>query len=297
MERFFASIMKKRKIYALFEIGRPWNGIVLGLIALIGFFLVSVEPHLSLSLGVFFCFLLTYMAGATLNDICDVKIDMINLPYRPLQRGAITVREATLFALLLYSASLLLSFILNFQLFVGIVILTALSIAYSYPPIAMERRGLLGNITLGFVTVFIPAFTGAWVAVGTFNLPWLFWIAILFFTLFTSFLLIIKDFKDLIGDRIKGKKTFAVAVGRKTAFYISLAGIAVFFPITIFLFGLLLGNFWLFYLISIILFITLFLIEIKNIRGTRLSDERMFTNIRVIFLLFVLFILVFAIIG
>jgi len=65
------------------------------------------------------------------NDCCDIDVDRIAMPDRPLPSAALSSRDAQIWALLLFAFSAAVAFYLNIESFVVLIIATALITVYS----------------------------------------------------------------------------------------------------------------------------------------------------------------------
>jgi len=299
IERHFAKYGAESKFLSLLELGRPWNGSISGIIALLGCFLVSKEP-LSLfdAIRIFLSFLFLWMGGAIINDLQDINIDKINMPFRPLQSGRVTLSEARTFSFLLYVGGLLLALSLGFNFFALFLLFFVLTVFYSVPPISLQRRGVLSNFTMAIVFVFIPAVTGAVFVYGLVNFSVFFWMAILCLTILFGFCLIMKDFKDIRGDKRHGKKTFVVRVSLKNARWTSVIGTVMFFPLTTYFFSRLFDYQFIFALLSGVIYVFLVYIEIKDTKKyIPIEEDKRFGEVRLTLLCYVILLLIFSIIN
>lgn len=297
MERLFAELLRDRgKLGAFIELGRPWNGLILGFMTVIGAAFTSTTAiPLSSILLLFTPLFFAYIAGATVNNLIDQKVDEINMPYMPLQEGRISVNEARIFTVTFYILSIIISAIIGFKFLMVTLFFIFLSLAYSIPPLAFEKRGILGNISLGIVTILVPAYAGAVFISNSFTQGMLFWETFLAYTLLFSIVIILKDFKDIKGDTIHGKKTFVVRVGKKNAWLIVFIGTIITAPLVTYIFYSLFNNV-LFSALAGIVILTLLWLEIKFLNYDELQAERGFRHLRVIMMshVFVVFIFIFA---
>jgi 4-hydroxybenzoate polyprenyltransferase len=194
---------------------RPPLLILLGLFAMLGT-AVGGRPGdpapLLLSLLVVTGFLL---AAVAVNDLSDEAVDRVNLPddpRRPLVSGAANRRQmwatAGLGALLALAAAAVVG--------PGCVLLLAgglaLAAAYSLPPLRLAKRGALAALLLpvGYVTVpFGAGLLAAGAVPGPRELA-------LLGALYLGFIgrILLKDFRDVRGDTLLGKRTFLVRHGR-----------------------------------------------------------------------------------
>ena len=96
MERLFSKIMKKSKITSFIELGRPWNGIAVMLFSILGMLLSGeIMPNFWFVLPL--VVLLIYSGSSALNDLFDIKVDSINMPFRPLERGSLKIKDVIIF--------------------------------------------------------------------------------------------------------------------------------------------------------------------------------------------------------
>src|SRR3989344_984456 len=218
MERqISAYTLNKGKFFNLFVLGRPWNGASVALIAIFGYLLNVGIYNLFVILAIFASLLLVFMAGTILNNISGFKIDQINMPYGPLQQNKVSLVEAKVFTILLSISSLFIALFTNIYLLLGIIIIIIIATLYSAPPFNIEKRGIYANVLLAVVTIFVPAMTGATIALNSLSISTNFLYAIVSMTILYVGISIIKDFKDVIGDAKYNKRTFVIVVGRKGA--------------------------------------------------------------------------------
>jgi len=165
-----------------------------------------------------------------------------------------------------------------------------ITLVYSVPPITLEKRGFFAQIGLAIATVLIPGYGGAVYAFGSFLIPINIILSLITFTSLFSFVLIIKDFKDVEGDKKYNKKTFVLRIGFEKAKKVCIIGTILFFPLTVYLFNILFQS-AIYVGISILLFFTLLLVE----KETKLKEEKSYGKVRIIMLLNIVLILVFSI--
>ncbi len=224
MELFFSRALSKLgKLGTFLELARPWNGVLCGLLALLGYDLLG-PMQLYSALILFTVFTLSYMSSTILNDIYDKDIDEINMPYRPLQRKSLTNREAYTFSLLLAGTSLTLSLLLGIHVIMLLALFLIVGLFYSLPPFFMSRRVALAQATLAFTSVTIPLYAGMSYSNMGFLLNQNSLIFVISMTILAIFIFIIKDFKDIKGDNLLGKKTLATRIGIRNAQRMALAG-------------------------------------------------------------------------
>ena len=152
----------------------------------------------------------------------------------------------------------------------------------------------LGNIGLGFVSIFTTIYAGFVLSTNSLIIPYELLIQAISLMFLFSFFSLLKDFKDKSGDNIYNKKTIATKYGIKNASKINIIGTLIFFPITILAFYYLTFQNILFIAISSILFIALMMPEIKVYRNpTQKVGESSWGIGRIIFLFFLLSLFLF----
>ena len=230
MERVFAKF-GKGKILPFIELGRPWNGLIVVVLSILGaFWSKSQLDYLAMGILALVVFLI-YNGSASLNDIYDDKIDAINMPYRPLQRGAFSLKSATIFCVTSYSFGNLIALFVSPLFLIAIVGMSAISILYSSPPFSFKNRCFIGNLTLAFVSVVTTIYAGHVFATGSLFMPYILFSGAIFLMILFAFFSLLKDFKDFYGDRAYGKNTLATLYGIKNASKVNIIGTSIFFPV------------------------------------------------------------------
>lgn len=193
-------------IPAAIRIVRPHNALVAGIAALLGFLIATgsvTSPSLILAVTV----ALITAAGNVINDICDVEIDRINRPDRPIPSGEISRRGASLYATILFAAGIGSASLTTSLCLLIAIINSVILIAYA---VWLKRIPLLGNIAVAYLTGSIFLFGGAFVGIEglTRNIS----IAVITF-LATLAREILKDAEDMDGDAIGGAHTLPMIIG------------------------------------------------------------------------------------
>ena len=290
MERFFAKLFSKNKFLSIFELGRPWNGLASSITAIIGLLLVSISlPIINVLILTFLAFFCCFSAGSVLNDIVDINIDKLNMPFRPLQSKRVTYKEALIFMVGMYTIGIGASLLLTLKFFIVVIIFVIGSIFYSLPPIALEKRSFLAQISLSFVSFFLPAYGSVVLITDNFIIPTNLLLLFISFTLLYSFVNIIKDFKDIKGDKKGRKKTFVLHVGEKVAKSVMLVGTLIMFIITIFILDAIFNN-WLFIAFSSLSLLVILYYEFNF----KKKPETAFQNIRLSIFYLLLIIILFS---
>jgi 4-hydroxybenzoate polyprenyltransferase len=168
-------------------------------------------------IGGFFAITSSYI----FNDCFDVDIDTINLPNRPIPSGAVSWRQAFIYATVLALIAVFISFYLSRESFgillVALAVITLYSVFFKRAtPFSFVFVGIAyGLVPIGIWLAFDPAgFISNWqLNVGNFNLPIP---AILF-----GLMICMTDWgftlagvsRDVEGDRAKGAPTLPVTYG------------------------------------------------------------------------------------
>ncbi len=155
---------------------------------------------------------LAFQSSAAVNDLFDVDGDRIAGNRRPLALGELSRRDVTGQAMVFGAAALLFALNVKYAVLLALVLVYAVSLMYSMPPLRLKRLPLLSTLTLGFIS-YLTAVVGftAFAEERTFALfpTRLGWLIFLSFGLgFAA-----KDLKDVEGDRATGVHTLPVLLG------------------------------------------------------------------------------------
>ena len=185
-------------------------------IALIGSASASTSRHdldslaLAMAIGGWALF------AIAVNDYNDRDVDRANLAHtgtRPLID--FDVSRSVFRAVLVTSVVVSLTAVAFVSVRSTIVLLCgfALAAAYSLPPMKLSSRGALTSFGLPLIYVVVPFLTGRWSANTQLDRHDLLLLA----GLYVAFIgrLMLKDFRDHLGDRLYGKRTFLVRHGRE----------------------------------------------------------------------------------
>lgn len=155
-------------------------------------------------------------ASNALNQICDIEIDRVAKPTRPIPSGRLSMRQAKTFTLFSYFASLAMAFWAGGAMTLGIFALAAfMTWMYSAPPLRTRRFPWLANITIAIPRGLLLPVAGWSVIAGIDNFrPW-------FVGLIPALYLLgaaaTKDFADIEGDKANGVVTIPIKYGVKRA--------------------------------------------------------------------------------
>jgi len=148
----------------------------------------------------------------TFNDAFDWEIDKINHPNRPIPKGILTPKQMLQFTAFLFTVGLVITFFINL-LCTGIYIFSIgfLAIYELYT----KKYGIMGNITVAFISSIAFTFGGAAVGNSLASLP----LTILGFLIIFG-REILMDIRDADGDR-QIRLTLPNQIGIKNASLIS----------------------------------------------------------------------------
>ncbi|MDP8254323.1 MAG: UbiA family prenyltransferase [Candidatus Alcyoniella australis] len=153
----------------------------------------------------------------TLNQITDIKLDLINKPDRPLCDGRMQRNEAWVLTLVLLAVALGLALFVGWQCLMIVAITSVFTWSYSAKPLWMKSRGIWANLTIAIPRGVLLKVCG-WSAVkGIFTAePWIIGSVFGLFLLGAS---TTKDYADIQGDSAGGCRTLPVIYGVRTSAY------------------------------------------------------------------------------
>ena len=171
---------------------------------------------------------LWYIHGTALNDYADYEIDLINLKGdkdRPLVVGLATKRQLLYVSLVSALAAIVLSCLLSWAHVIIIVILLFLNISYSIKPLQISRRGGLAPLLLPLGYIGLPFFFGYELSVT----DWYKFSFVLLAAFYVQFIgrIILKDYRDVKGDKAHGKITFLLRYGNQAVCAVSAGSVIV----------------------------------------------------------------------
>lgn len=153
--------------------------------------------------------------SVAVNDLSDAPIDRQNLPHsnRPLVTGRTDEREMWTIAGAAAAVSVGAAALGGWSLAALAVGGIAMSAAYSVPPFRLAGRGVVAALVLPAGYVAVPYLVGL-LSVRTY-VTWD--DALLLVGLYVGFIgrILLKDFRDVRGDALFGKRTFLVRRGRR----------------------------------------------------------------------------------
>jgi 4-hydroxybenzoate polyprenyltransferase len=155
------------------------------------------------------------MFSVACNDLADEAIDRVNLAgdrRRPLATGAAGRREFMLTGAVSAAVALAVSATLHWPAIVVTACGLALSAGYSLRPVRIADRGAVASLVLPACYVAVPYLIGIFAARAFVRPADLSLLA----GLYVGFIgrILLKDFRDVRGDALFGKRTFLVRHGR-----------------------------------------------------------------------------------
>lgn len=178
----------------------------------------GVEPRTILALLVLVTW---YIHAASANDYADRHIDKINLKNakdRPLLSKDVSYKQMLVIHCVSGALALFLASFYGVLAVLATVGMLIINYAYSLKPIRLSDRGLISQLVLALGYVYFPFSLGYWARAGHEEYPWL-----LSFGLYLGFVgrLLLKDFRDVIGDKKHGKMTYVLRHGAKNTCILS----------------------------------------------------------------------------
>jgi 4-hydroxybenzoate polyprenyltransferase len=170
----------------------------------------SITPKTMLIIVVL---ILYYIHAASANDYSDRHIDAINLK-NPKDRPLLTQDASHGKLWLAHCVAGLLAVLFSSIYGLGAIAFTigmlVLDYVYSIKPLRISDRGILSQFLLAFAYVYYPFTLGLWSSSSDSNYPWL-----ISFGIYLAFVarLLLKDFRDVKGDKKHGKMTFVLRHG------------------------------------------------------------------------------------
>lgn len=179
---------------------------------------LETVPWGSAALGAFMAATLN-AASNGLNQICDLEIDRIAKPHRPLPSGRLGPAAARRFTGVTWALALGAAWFVDpaggRECFLVVVAASAFVWAYSAPPLRTKRLGMLANLTIAIPRGLLLKVAG-WSALRSVLAPEPWFIGAVF-GLFLLGATTTKDFSDLEGDRAGGCRTLPIRYGPRGA--------------------------------------------------------------------------------
>ena len=243
---------------AYFKILRPDEALMMALPVVI----IAIVGHdftASVLLGTLLVFLMAG-AGNVINDVFDYKIDAVNKPDRPIPSGRISLKNARIYAGILYSVSAILSLIISYLIhncLFFVIILCSAVIIYAYSRY-FKALPLVGNIVVGGMIGFCFVVGGFILLCNTKDRE-IFKVSVyigLLAAVANVARELVKDMEDVEGDIIGGAKTFPVLYGKKASSMITVLLLAATVAVHVILYTF--GIFNIAYLIILIIAVMMY---------------------------------------
>ena len=211
-----------RHIRLLVLMARPPVVVLLGLITATGLAQAGHGEDRLLLVKVLAVVVAYLLFSVLVNDVADQAIDAVNLagdPRRPLVTGAATGRDLSVLAVVMAGVAVVGAAAMGPAVLGVVAIGLTVSATYSLRPIRVADRGALASLLLPAGYVAVPYLVGILAARGHVERADL----VLLAGLYVGFIgrLLLKDFRDVRGDALFGKRTFLVRHGRRWTCIIS----------------------------------------------------------------------------
>ncbi|MFA6617455.1 MAG: geranylgeranylglycerol-phosphate geranylgeranyltransferase [Candidatus Neomarinimicrobiota bacterium] len=214
----------KNEIQPYLKVSRPANLLLVSLVVIITASFFDPFPNFWRVLLSVMTVVFMTSAGNTLNDMCDIEIDRINKPDRPLPSGKLTNDNARAFMIVMFVLSNLSALVLGFwSLIISLFIATPLLLWYAYK---LRHIALVGNIVVAFLSAL--SFVYAAQAYGNISLGY---IPAVFTFIISVAREIVKDLEDLEGDSAYDSKTLPVIIGEVPTRIIAAIIIIILLPV------------------------------------------------------------------
>lgn len=188
------------------EIIRPMNGFMAVFGTWIGMLVGGspIYPDIFTLLGLLAVFFIQ-SGGMAVNDYCDIGIDRINRPGRPLPSGRISGKSALLYAAALFATGIIASYFINMIAFGVAALAAALLVLYAA---RLKKTMLLGHVIVSLLVALTFVFGG--IVAGN-HAPALLMAFMAFLS--NNAREIYKSVEDALGDRQHKVNSIAVKAG------------------------------------------------------------------------------------
>ncbi len=165
-------------------------------------------------------------ASQAVNDWFDRHVDAVNEPSRPIPSGRVPGRWGLAIAVIASALSLLVAAAFGRWVLVPAALGTALSWAYSAPPLRLKANGWFGNAAVALSYEGLAWLAGAAVVAGTAPDAHILVVALLY-SLGAHGIMTLNDFKSVEGDRRMGVRSLPVQLGVDRAARVACAAMAL----------------------------------------------------------------------
>jgi geranylgeranylglycerol-phosphate geranylgeranyltransferase len=207
-----ASVFSAAGLIALIRLSRPHNGLITAASVGVGALVADASDWTAVAWAALSAALVAG-AGNVFNDVCDLEIDRINRPDRPLPVGLVSRAVARAWALLLTLAGIGAGAAVSTA---AATIAAAVVLVLAVYSLYLKRTPLWGNICVAAVAAI--AFPYGALAAGHWGRVW---IPTAFAFLYHLGRELIKDLEDIEGDRRLGARTAPLSWGVLPAAYLA----------------------------------------------------------------------------
>lgn len=157
-----------------------------------------------------------WLSSVIVNDLNDIKIDRLTNATRPLIVGAIEEKTYAAYGFLFFLASILLAGLASFHAFFLFFLYQAVAWIYSVPPFRLKRFPVVATLLASFAGFLVLA--SGYLAISEAGSLAALPTSLIFYLIISyAFILPLKDFKDIAGDRSDNVFTIPVLLGEKKA--------------------------------------------------------------------------------
>ena len=208
------------KLFAFLETSRPYTLLWCGLVSLTGACIAyGAFPSFNIAILATFIPIIGWIAGLSLSDFFDRKLDRIQKKHRPIPSGRVKSYEILIMGALFAILGLYLSTLLGLDNLLISLFAAFLVLAYAK---FSKSRGMIGNLNRGLITGSAFFFGVFSVYDSITSIP--------IYIILISFVFIVHDInsnligaiRDVEGDSIGGYLTFPVKYGIKISIYVAL---------------------------------------------------------------------------
>lgn len=219
-DRKQSNISFGEKLFAILETTRPYTLLWCGLVSLAGACIgYGSFPPINIAILATFVPIMGWIAGLSVSDFLDRKLDRIQKAHRPIPSGRIKSYEVLIIGSIFGIIGLYLAYTLGINNFIISFIAAGLVILYAK---FTKPRGIIGNINRGFITSTAFFFGVLSVNNNIDFFPNYIWLTSLIFIIHDTNSNLIGAIRDIEGDKKGGYQTFPVKYGGKKSIQISL---------------------------------------------------------------------------
>ena len=213
-------------LHTIWKFSRP-HTIIGSIVSIVVLFLLQggrLSEHFMFLFATLLSALACNICITGLNQIIDVELDKINKPNLPIASGELDMETAKKIVFIAGMIALVVSALLHWVLFLLILVILLLGIAYSVPPIQFKKHHLPAALSITIVRGVLVnigmAVHFAGLIHGNFVIQPVIYPLTLFISAFSLAIAWYKDLPDRAGDAHFGYKTFPLLYSPKLALYL-----------------------------------------------------------------------------